>query len=149
MAQKPSLEELLKRKATLDIIRMIGRCERIQFDDITDQLNVSGPTISTRLDNLQYLGIVDRKFIDDMPPVVWYSLTYDGRRLYSIVRMLFEWAENYDPDSGSGREPEGLRTVSEYDFTSIVDPGSPHTPDIGRSWPAESGEPIIGTETTD
>lgn len=84
--------EAVWRKGALHIIYLTGTNETIRFRDLKDQLTISDPTISTRLDELEEAGLLRRTFFDEMPPRVEYSLTPAGEELYDLLIPLFEWA---------------------------------------------------------
>lgn len=84
--------EAVWRKGALHIIYLTGTNATIRFRDLKDQLTISDPTISTRLDELEEAGLLRRTFFDEMPPRVEYSLTPAGEELYDLLIPLFEWA---------------------------------------------------------
>lgn len=84
--------EVVRRKGAMYIIYVTGAHERVRFRDLTEHLNISDPTISTRLDELQEAGLLEREFFDEMPPRVEYSLTPTAEELHELLTPLFEWA---------------------------------------------------------
>ena len=57
--------------------------------DLSDRL------LSERMKELEAVGIVERRVIDDTPPRVEYRLTEKGKALEPAVRSLKAWARSW------------------------------------------------------
>lgn len=130
MSESTSLPDALSRKGALAAVFVIGDNEPIRFRDIVASLDATGPTVSTRLSDLQEADLIDRTLYDEMPPRTEYSLTEAGDELYEVVAPLFEWAERQseadsEPQSESAPEvgPElGPEPAPDADESSVVEP---------------------------
>lgn len=101
--------EVVRGKGAMHIVYITGAHERIRFGDLANHLNISEPTLSTRLDELEDAGLIDRAFFDEMPPRVEYSLTPAGEELYKHLVPLFEWTvEEY----GAETEKQAVTSTS-------------------------------------
>lgn len=61
----------------------------LRFRDLLKSLDgISPKTLSLRLKELEYHGIVERKVFPEVPPRVEYTLTEKGERLESIFIEL-------------------------------------------------------------
>lgn len=92
MSESDSAFEVVRQKGAMHIIYVTGAHETIRFKGLVRHLNISEPTISTRLDDLQEAGLIERTFYDEMPPRVEYSLTPAAEELHERLTPLFEWA---------------------------------------------------------
>lgn len=100
MPESESGFEVVWRKGAIHIIYLTGAQENIRFKDLKEHLDISDPTISTRLDELEEAGLVERTFFDEMPPRVEYSLTPPAEELYELLIPLFEWvSEQYEKET--------------------------------------------------
>lgn len=85
--------EVVWRKGSMHIIYSTGVHDSIRFRELSDRLDISNPTISTRLDELEEAGLLERTFFDEMPPRVEYSLTPPAEELYELLIPIFEWTD--------------------------------------------------------
>lgn len=92
MVTDRSTFDLAKRTGAMPVIYVTGAHGDVRFREFQSHLTASDPTISTRLDELEQAGLVDRTYYDEMPPRVEYSLTPDAQELYRHLWPLFEWA---------------------------------------------------------
>lgn len=93
METDQSVFDVITRKGALQIIYITGAHEVVRFKDLEAHLTVTGPTISTRLEELrQEGGLICREFFDEMPPRVEYTLSPTGKALYEHLSTLFVWA---------------------------------------------------------
>ncbi len=84
--------DLLGRKYVMDVVCVIGVHETVRFGDLEDHLpNASTSTLSTRLDELEEAGLVERERFDEIPPRVEYRLTEEGQELGDRLRPVAEW----------------------------------------------------------
>lgn len=88
------LADLVFRSAAVDIIRIVHVHGTIRYSELSDHLETgSASTISSRLDELQEAGVIDRTAHDEIPPKVEYSLTESGERLYERLCPLLEFLD--------------------------------------------------------
>lgn len=85
--------ELLGRKYTMDLVCVIAAHDVVRFGDIEAHLpGASTSTLSTRLDELEDAGLIDRRRYDEIPPRVEYQLTPDGEDLAARFEPVAAWA---------------------------------------------------------
>lgn len=84
-------DELTRQDALL-ILYVVGAHGNIRFREITKHVESSEPTVSTRLDELEEAGLLERTFYDEMPPRVEYSLTPAAEQIYELLTPIVEWA---------------------------------------------------------
>ena len=56
-------------------------------------------TLSARLDELEYSGIVEKVAFADVPPRIEYSLTQKGYDLLPILEQMVAWGGKYATDA--------------------------------------------------
>lgn len=84
----------LSKKWTISIIITIGNFGKLRFNNLLDRLkNATAKILSERLKELEKEGIVKRKFYNEIPPKVEYSLTKNGKKLMKSLHQLINWAE--------------------------------------------------------
>lgn len=86
----------VKRKYASHIIYITGVHKNVRFTELQPHLNLSDPTISERLDDLEEAGFLKRTSYDEMPPRVEYALTHRGDELFDHLSVLFDWAADRD-----------------------------------------------------
>lgn len=74
--------EIVDRLGTEDILEITGSQGIARFEDFKDEVDISGPTLASRLDEMQKAGLLERSYYDEMPPQVEYTLTSKGEDLY-------------------------------------------------------------------
>ena len=80
--------DLLGRRWVLAIV-YTAHGGAIRFNEFKRSLEGIPPrTLAQRLQELEDVGILERRVIDDRPPRVEYRLTDAGRRLRALVRAL-------------------------------------------------------------
>lgn len=81
-------------KWALLVILVLSENEPIRFNDLGRQIpDISSRVLSSTLRTLEADGLVDRKYFQEEPPRVEYSLTETGRSLVPIIVKLTEWAQ--------------------------------------------------------
>lgn len=81
-------------KWALLVILVLSENEPIRFNDLGRQIpDISSRVLSSTLRTLEADGLVDRKYFQEVPPRVEYSLTETGRSLVPIIVKLTEWAQ--------------------------------------------------------
>lgn len=91
------LLDLLGTKYAMDVLCVVGSHGTVRFSTLEDHLpGASTSTLSTRLDELEAAGIVEREQFDEVPPRVEYRLSDDGTDLAERLRPLYEWVAEHD-----------------------------------------------------
>lgn len=86
--------EFLSKKWTISIIITIGNFNKLRFNDLLKRLEgATAKTLSDRLKELEKEKIVKRKFYNEIPPRVEYSLTFKGKKLRQALYPLIIWAD--------------------------------------------------------
>jgi DNA-binding HxlR family transcriptional regulator len=87
------LLEVIGRKYAIDVLCIVAVHEPVRFGTVEEHLpDASTSTLSTRLDELEEHGLLERERFDEIPPRVEYSLTGDGEELGERLEPLVEWA---------------------------------------------------------
>ena len=82
-------------KWALLIILVISENEPIRYNELGRKIpDISPRVLANTLRTLEADGLVDRKYFQEVPPRVEYSLTDTGRSLVPIILKLTEWAQN-------------------------------------------------------
>jgi DNA-binding HxlR family transcriptional regulator len=89
--------EALGKPHTLRILYGLYLRSPMRFGEIQEQIQVQPKTLTTRLQELSRLGLVERVAFNEIPPRVDYSLTQKGRDLGRMFKGLNEWAGKYPP----------------------------------------------------
>jgi DNA-binding HxlR family transcriptional regulator len=85
--------DALERKWSYQIIYEIGNHKKIRFNQLQEELrNISPKTLSDTLKKLENENLINKKFFNQMPPKVEYSLSKDGLSLYPIIVDLLKWS---------------------------------------------------------
>ncbi len=89
--------DALERKWSFQIIYEIGNHDKIRFTELQEELkHISPKTLSDTLKKLENGYLVSKKFFNQMPPKVEYSLNKDGLSLYPIIVSLLKWSTSRD-----------------------------------------------------
>ncbi|MBI2449057.1 helix-turn-helix transcriptional regulator [Candidatus Pacearchaeota archaeon] len=89
-----SVSDFLSKKWAISIIITIGNFGKLRFNNIIARLENATPKILTeRLKELGKNGIIQRRYYNEIPPKVEYSLTKVGKDLMNSLRPLINWAE--------------------------------------------------------
>ena len=82
-------------KWALLVILVLSENESIRYNELRRKIpDISSRVLSGTLRTLEADGLVDRRFYQEVPPRVEYSLTDTGRSLVPIIIKLTEWAQN-------------------------------------------------------
>ena len=82
-------------KWALLVILVLSESEPIRYNELGRKIpDISSRVLSNTLRILEADGLVDRRFYQEVPPRVEYSLTDTGRSLVPIIIKLTEWAQN-------------------------------------------------------
>ncbi|MBP2643968.1 MAG: hxlR 2 [Firmicutes bacterium] len=90
-----SIFEIIGRKWTLLILCEIATSTK-RFGQLQKSLKgISPKTLSSRLQELEQIGIISKKVYPEVPPRVEYALTPQGESLKAIILSLDEWGKEY------------------------------------------------------
>ena len=82
-------------KWALLVILVLSENEPIRYNELGRKIpDISSRVLSNTLRILEADGLVNRRFFQEVPPRVEYSLTETGRSLVPIIIKLTEWAQN-------------------------------------------------------
>ncbi|MDE6351559.1 MAG: helix-turn-helix transcriptional regulator [Muribaculaceae bacterium] len=82
-------------KWALLVILVLSENEPIRYNELGRKIpDISSRVLSNTLRILEADGLVNRRFYQEVPPRVEYSLTDTGRSLVPIIIKLTEWAQN-------------------------------------------------------
>ncbi|MDE5969743.1 MAG: helix-turn-helix transcriptional regulator [Muribaculaceae bacterium] len=82
-------------KWALLVILVLNENEPIRYNELGRKIpDISSRVLSNTLRILEADGLVNRRFYQEVPPRVEYSLTDTGRSLVPIIINLTEWAQN-------------------------------------------------------
>ena len=82
-------------KWALLVILVLSENEPIRYNELGRKIpDISSRVLSNTLRILEADGLVNRRFFQEVPPMVEYSLTETGRSLVPIIIKLTEWAQN-------------------------------------------------------
>lgn len=85
--------DALERKWSFQIIYEIGNHGKIRFNELQEELrHISPKTLSVTLKKLENGYLVSKKFFNQTPHKVEYSLNNDGLSLYPIIVSLLKWS---------------------------------------------------------
>jgi len=85
--------DVLDRKWSFQIVYEIGNHDKIRFNELQEELrHISPKTLSETLKKLENAHIISKKFFNQIPPKVEYSLIKDGQALYPIIVNLLKWS---------------------------------------------------------
>lgn len=56
---------------------------------------ISPRTLSQRLENLEYCGIITKESFNEMPPRTEYTLTVKGCDLVPVLQQMAAWGDKY------------------------------------------------------
>ena len=89
--------ETLGSKYAIPLVCVLDFHETMRFGEIEEHFpGASTSTLSTRLDDLEAEGLLDREQYDEIPPRVEYELTERGRELARRLQPLVEWVQESD-----------------------------------------------------
>ena len=82
-------------KWALLVILVLSENESIRYNELRRKIpDISSRVLSGTLRTLEADWLVDRRFYQEVPPRVEYSLTDTGRSVVPIIIQLTEWAQN-------------------------------------------------------
>ncbi len=74
-----------------------------RFDEFQSQLGIARNILTTRLERLTDLGILERFRLDDRANTDGYRLTKKGEELYPVLVALMQWGDRWL--AGNGKPP--------------------------------------------
>lgn len=81
-------------KWALLIILVLNENEPIRYNELGRKIpDISSRVLSSTLRTLETDGLVERRFYQEVPPRVEYSLTETGHSLVPIINKLTDWAQ--------------------------------------------------------
>ena len=97
--------EILGRRWTGLILRSLVEAPR-RFSEITAYVpGLSDRLLSERLQDLEAVGIVQRRVLPQRPVAITYALTDKGMDLRRVVEALQEWADRWVSPEVAGASP--------------------------------------------
>ena len=85
---------LFGKKYVMAIIRELLLHNKLRFNEIEEKLGGSPKTITSRLRELEDLGLIHREVFNEIPIRVEYSLTKQSKGLEDIFERIAIWAKN-------------------------------------------------------
>jgi DNA-binding HxlR family transcriptional regulator len=90
-----SAMEIIGNKWTALILRDLFAGPK-RFCELEKSVGHINPrTLSQRLDDLEFQGIISRKSFAEMPPRIEYTLTDKGIDLLPILKQMAQWGTKY------------------------------------------------------
>lgn len=90
-----SAMQIIGAKWTALILRDLYESPK-RFGELERSLTgVSPRTLSQRLDDLEYCGIISKKAYAEAPPRTEYSLTEKGQDLVPVLQQMAAWGDKY------------------------------------------------------
>ena len=81
-------------KWALLVILVLSESESVRYNELGRKIpDISSHVLAKTLRTLEADGLVNRKYYQEVPPKVEYSLTDTGRSLVPIIIQLTEWAQ--------------------------------------------------------
>lgn len=101
-------------KWALLVILVLSENEPIRYNELGRKIpDISSRVLSNTLRTLEADGLVIRKFYQEVPPRVEYSLTDTGRSLVPIILELTAWAQKNMKTIIDHRNKSGLLNTNE------------------------------------
>jgi DNA-binding HxlR family transcriptional regulator len=90
-----AIVELLGKSHVLELLYFLFNHDApVRFNELKRELSITATTLSRRLEEFAYLGLVSREVFAEVPSRVEYSLSKKGESLGPVLGHLFEWVEN-------------------------------------------------------
>ncbi len=89
-----NLFDVVGKKWNLLILEEIGKHKKLRFKNLIIKFEgISPSTLTSSLKKLEKEGIIQRKFYQEIPLRVEYSLSEKGEELRKVLTPLIEWSE--------------------------------------------------------
>jgi DNA-binding HxlR family transcriptional regulator len=89
-----------------------------RFDELVEDLGISRNLLTTRLEDLEANGILERRQYHERPPRYAYRLTRAGVELLPILMSLTAWGDRWFPPAGGQPVRFEHRTCG-HEFTPV------------------------------
>jgi DNA-binding HxlR family transcriptional regulator len=86
---------LFGKKNTLPLIRLLLKNKVLRFNEILNQIGGSPKTLTERLRELEFHGLIKREVFNEIPIKVEYSLTAPGKDLDTLFDGITIWIEKW------------------------------------------------------
>jgi len=104
--------DLLGDRWTLLVVRDLLR-GKTRFNQFLESLEGISPNLlSDRLARLEETEIVERAFYSQRPPRAEYRLTEKGQALRPVIRAIYQWGEQWEPNDAPTSTSNGALTDS-------------------------------------
>ena len=90
-----SISKFMGKKWTLPILAEFYYRTPIRFTELKNELGINPKLLSTRLKEMESMGLLERKAYKELPPRVEYSLTPKGVELLECFEYLGEWTKKW------------------------------------------------------
>lgn len=87
--------KLINSKWCLLIIKELCSNKKLRFSQLKENLKINSRTLSNELKKLEKIGLIERKFYNQIPPKVEYCLTKKGKELKIILIYLQNWYKKW------------------------------------------------------
>ncbi len=114
--------KLIGKKFTVLILRNMINGKQSRFNQLLNSIEKSNPkTLSTRLREMERLGLIKRKVYSDERPIrVEYSLTQKGLALQPILDMMAAYSMKYcSKDIFKDAKPREFKDIYRRDIAEI------------------------------
>lgn len=97
LKETSTIRELITKRATLEILfPLCCTTEPVRHKQFKESLKgISSKTLSTRLSELVFEGILERQTFAEVPPRVEYKLTNKGQELIESISNLLDWMRKW------------------------------------------------------
>lgn len=66
-----------------------------RFNQLESEIHISGKVLSTKLRELEHLGLINRLIYDEKPVRIEYQLTEKGKSLEPIMKTIADWSQTW------------------------------------------------------
>ncbi|MBM7854017.1 DNA-binding HxlR family transcriptional regulator [Desulfohalotomaculum tongense] len=88
--------ELISGKWKAIILWNLGNHEIIRFNEFRRIIpEITQKMLTQQLRSLEEDGLINRKVYNQIPPMVEYSLSEEGKKLMPILEQMDKWGKNY------------------------------------------------------
>lgn len=92
--------ELVSGKWTSLLIYILSHQGKMGFNDLKNNLDISGKVLNENLDRLEEEDIVNKKILSESPKRVSYSLSSTGEALVPVLEDMAEWGDRFSQRDG-------------------------------------------------